>query len=168
MLETARLTLRKPQASDIPAWTEFFCTPRARFIGGGAEGDAGKAWRAFAAFIGHWDIHGFGIYTYCDKATGQPLGGCGIWFPGNWPERELGWTVWSPAHEGQGYVAEAARAVLSHLFHDLGWQTTVSYIDPANARSIALAERLGAVLDENAERPDPEDLVYRHPKPEAA
>jgi hypothetical protein len=25
-----------------------------------------------------------------------------------------------------------------------------------------LAERLGAVLDEKAERADPEDLVYRH------
>ena len=38
-----------------------------------------------------------------------------------------------------------------------------------NARSIALAEHLGASLDKNAQRPNPEVypyLVYRHPKSE--
>ncbi len=168
MLETARLSLRKPQAGDIPAWTAFFCTDRARFIGGGTDTDAGRAWRAFAAIMGHWDIHGFGTFTFCDKATGQPLGGCGAWFPVPWPEREIGWTIWNPEHEGKGYVAEAARAVLLHVFGDLGWTTAVSYIDPANARSIALAQRLGVARDDAAERPDREDLVYRHPAPEAA
>ena len=38
----------------------------------------------------------------------------------------------------------------------------VSYIDPGNARSIALAERLGARPDPDAPRADPDDLVYRH------
>ncbi|MCP4820480.1 MAG: GNAT family N-acetyltransferase, partial [Shimia sp.] len=41
-----------------------------------------------------------------------------------------------------------------------------SYIDPPNAPSIRLAEKLGAVRDDTAARPDPNDLVYRH-MPEA-
>jgi RimJ/RimL family protein N-acetyltransferase len=41
----------------------------------------------------------------------------------------------------------------------------VSYIDPGNARSIRLAERLGARLDRSAAKSDPEDLVYRHEAP---
>ena len=44
----------------------------------------------------------------------------------------------------------------------LGLDRLVSYIDPHNARSIAVAERLGAVLDPDAAKQDPEDLVYRH------
>jgi RimJ/RimL family protein N-acetyltransferase len=40
----------------------------------------------------------------------------------------------------------------------------VSYIDRNNSRSIALAERLGAVPDPDAATPDnSDDLVYRHP-----
>ena len=41
-------------------------------------------------------------------------------------------------------------------------KTLVSYIDPENARSIHLAERLGATIDDRARKQDPEDLVYRH------
>lgn len=49
---------------------------------------------------------------------------------------------------------------------DQGIKTLVSYIDPANARSIALAERLGARHDPDAPLPEgetPEEtIVYRH------
>ena len=64
-------------------------------------------------------------------------------------------------------LTSAAEAARTHVFETLGWDTAVSYIDPQNARSIALAERLGAVRDDSAARPHPDDLVYRHPKPEA-
>ncbi|MEL7026999.1 MAG: GNAT family N-acetyltransferase, partial [Pseudomonadota bacterium] len=53
-------------------------------------------------------------------------------------------------------------------FTELGLSTLVSYIDPENARSIALAERLGAVRDDEAEKPEDNPLVYRHPTPEAS
>ncbi len=48
-------------------------------------------------------------------------------------------------------------------FEELGLKTLVSYIDPKNERSRKLAERMGAVIDPDAERHDPVDLVYRHP-----
>ena len=57
----------------------------------------------------------------------------------------------------------AARA---HAYGALGWTTAVSYIDPQNARSIRVAERMGAKLDPDAVPMDPGDLVYRHPAPE--
>lgn len=57
----------------------------------------------------------------------------------------------------------------THAYHDHGWSTLVSYIDPENARSIALAKRLGCTLDAKARLPDLPDwegtLIYRHPKP---
>lgn len=47
-------------------------------------------------------------------------------------------------------------------FATLGLASLVSYVDRDNLASKAVAERLGAVLDPQAERQDEEDLVYRH------
>ena len=50
-------------------------------------------------------------------------------------------------------------------FAVLGVETLVSYVDPANQRSIAVAERLGAYRDAAAVVQDPGDLVFRHRRP---
>lgn len=169
VLETERLTLRAPVGGDWPHWRSFHHSDRARFVGGGPDQKPGTAWRAFGHAIGHWAMRGFGMFVFTLKGDDTPIGMAGPWFPESWPERELGWTVWSQAAEGRGLVAEAARAARNHAFTTLGWTTAVSYIDPDNARSIALAERLGAVRDRAAARPpfDAPCLVYRH-SPEAA
>lgn len=166
ILTTERLTLRPLAPRDYAAMESFVLSDRSRFVR--SEARVGVAWRAFAAMIGHWSIHGFGLFAITVTGDDTARGAVGPWFPADWPEREFGWTIWSEADEGKGYVAEAMRAVRAHAWDDLGWTTAVSYIDPANARSIATAERLGCTLDETAARPDPEDLVYRHPGPEAA
>lgn len=163
VLETERLVMRAPQASDWPHWRAFLASDRSAFIRPDDIDDA-KAWRAMGHVIGMWVMRGYGMFVFHAKADPTPLGICGPWHPIDWPEREIGWSVWSPAAEGKGYAHEAAIAARAHVFGPLGWDTAVSYIDPANARSIALAERLGAVRDDAAPRPDPSDLVYRHPR----
>lgn len=169
VIETARLHLRAPVAADWPVFAEFILSDRARFVRP-AEFDRGKAWRAFGHLLGHWVMCGFGQFVVTDRASGAALGAVGAWFPEGWPERELGWTMWRPEAEGRGIAFEAARAVLGQIFGPWGWDTAVSYIDAANARSIALAERLGATRDAAAAAPGSEAniLVYRHPGPEAA
>jgi RimJ/RimL family protein N-acetyltransferase len=165
-IETARLVLRAPRAGDWPVWRAFAASPRAEWIGGPM--DLGKAWRAFAHVTGMWALAGFGSFVFAAKeAEATPLGLCGPWRPADWPEPEIGWTVWSPEAEGRGYAFEATTAARDFAFRVLGWATAVSYVDPGNARSIRLAERLGARLDPDAARPDPADLVFRHPAPEA-
>jgi len=166
VLETERLILRAPATRDFPAWEAFAASARANFVGG--PFDAKDTWRAFANVAGHWVIRGCGEFVFCLKGSDAPLGAVGPWFPAGWPEREISWTVWSPEAEGQGYAFEAARAAIAHAFDSLGWQTAVSYIDPDNDRSIALAERLGAVRDPDANGPSQRDLVYRHPAPGSA
>ncbi|MFN3276110.1 MAG: GNAT family N-acetyltransferase [Paracoccus sp. (in: a-proteobacteria)] len=165
VLDTDRLTLRAPQGSDWPHWRSFHQSDRARYIGGGPDLAPGTSWRAFGHVIGHWAMRGFGMFVFTLKGDDTPLGLTGPWFPDGWPEQELGWTVWTAGAEGRGLVSEAARAARLHAFTTLGWTTAVSYIDPGNARSIALAERLGATLDTGAAQPkwDKPCLVYRHP-----
>ncbi|EKE45682.1 N-acetyltransferase GCN5 [Oceaniovalibus guishaninsula JLT2003] len=162
-LETDRLILRAISPADRDGYVAFFTSDRSRFAGGPLERT--DAWRWFAAEIGHWRIHGWGMFAVAEKtAPDVTLGIVGPWFPDGWPEREVGWLLW-PQGEGRGIAAEAARACLDHVFRDLHWPTAVSYIAPDNHRSIALAERLGAVRDPSARPHTPGDLVYRHAPP---
>lgn len=166
VLQTERLTLRAPELQDFEPAAAFLRSARAGFVGGPIESRR-EAWRSFSSLIGHWAMRGFGMFVMERRTDSAPLGIVGPLFPETWPEREFGWSVWSVEAEGQGYAFEAMREVRRHTFEVLGWDTAVSYIDPDNTRSIALAERLGAVRDAAAEGLDPEDLVYRH-RPEAA
>ena len=170
VLETERLTLRAPLGSDWPHWRSFYQSDRAQFVGGGSpEPKPGAYWRAFGHLTGHWVMRGFGMFTIVRADTGRAIGMAGPWFPDTWPEHEIGWMLWDDAHEGQGLAAEAAAAVCDHARTHLGWKTAVSYIDLDNARSIALARRLGAVRDPDAAvppaHPDGGALgVWRHPR----
>jgi RimJ/RimL family protein N-acetyltransferase len=167
VLTTERLTLRAPQASDFEVFAPFVMSDRARYIGGGADKDIGHAWRVLAILSGHWHLRGFGTFVAEDRATGTPIGSMGPWFPGDWPEEELGWTIWTAEAEGKGYAFEAVSALRRHAYETLGWTTAVSYIDPSNTRSRALAERLGCQIDTQAQCPvrDNEIEVWRHPAP---
>ena len=114
---------------------------------------------------GHWVLYGYGPWMVTIKGSDRAVGSVGVWHPEGFPERELGWLLW-PDAEGRGIAFEAAQAARDHDFRTHGTKTLVSYIDPDNARSIRLAERLGAVVDPDAAKPDPTDLVYRHTAPE--
>lgn len=167
---TERLILRAPKLSDFDKIAEFLAHPRSQIIGAGNM-DKLDAWKTFSRIAGMWMLRGFGLFILEEKTSGKPLGSIGPWYPITWPEPELGWTIWDAEAEGKGYAYEAAEAARDHVFNDLGWTTAVSYIDASNTRSRNLAERLGAVIDPDAEYPGfgtPEDkdeepcLVYRH------
>ncbi|MCP3970286.1 MAG: GNAT family N-acetyltransferase [Rhodobacteraceae bacterium] len=169
VLQTQRLTLRAPRAADWPYWSTFAQSERAQYMGGPYT--SGKAWRSFGHAIGHWVMRGYGTFVFSRLGDDTPLGVAGPWNPEDWPEKEIGWAVWHREAEGKGYAFEAASAARAWAFDVLGWATAVSYIDAPNARSIALAERLGAWHDETAESLETEAdavevLVYRHPAPE--
>lgn len=167
VIETARLLLRAPRLTDFPAWEAFFRSERARHIGG--PGTPGTAWRAFAHIAGMWALKGHGTFVFSARDDDRPIGTAGPWTPEDWPENEIGWTIWTAEAEGRGLAFEAAKAARDFAYRVLGWSSAVSYIAPENFRSIALAERLGAALDPEAALPDTDMLclVYRHPVSEA-
>ncbi|MEM6678557.1 MAG: GNAT family N-acetyltransferase [Pseudomonadota bacterium] len=168
VLETERLTLRGPEAGDAAAMSDFLGSERARWHGGPFA--PGQAWRVMATQIGHWVIRRYGSFVLVEKASGRAIGLAGPWHPGDWPEPEFAWSLWSVEHEGRGLMAEAMGRIARYAWADLGWRTAVSYIDPRNTRSAALAARLGATPDPIAARPAPQDgapdcIVWRHPHP---
>ncbi|WP_371056342.1 GNAT family N-acetyltransferase [Rhodosalinus sp. K401] len=172
--ETERLILRAPEARDWETAAAFLVSDRARFIGGPYTQTA--AWRVFGHAVGHWVLRGYGQFVLEEKASGSLLGSVGPWYPNGWAECELGWSLWHASAEGKGYACEAAERLRRFAYDDLGWTTAVSYIDADNARSIALAERLGCVRDREARLPVGEGSeddatevwVFRHPAPAEA
>ena len=141
VIETARLRLRAPALSDFDAWAEIFTGPAGPHLGGPFDRD--DAFTEFAATCGLWLLRGHGLWTVEPKSGGAVLGFVLIGFEPGDQEPELGY-LFRQAAEGQGYATEAAAAMRDHAFRVLELDRLVSYIDPENARSTRVAERLGA------------------------
>jgi RimJ/RimL family protein N-acetyltransferase len=167
VLETERLTLRAFGPQDVERAASFLTSSRSVYMGGPYS--QADAWEHCCHFIGHWAVRGYGLFSICLKGSDAAIGEVGPFRPISWPEPEIAWGLWDAEHEGAGYAFEAAQAARLFAYRQLGWSTAISYVDRENAPSIALAERMGCVLDGSAPLPDLPDwegtLVYRHPAP---
>ena len=164
-IETERLVLRTPKTDDFATHRETLMSDRAQFIGGPYS--LAAAWRDFCFDAAGWVLNGFGLWAIEERANGAFCGTVGPNKPLFYPEVEFGWVI-SQAAEGRGIAYEAALAARACCHNKLGLTTLVSHIDVDNARSIKLAERLGATLDPDAPRPEGADddfHIYRHPTP---
>jgi len=141
VLETDRLTLRGPVASDWPSFRAYRASDRTIFTGG--KKTEIQAAEQFASFFGHWVMRGFGRLIAMDRATKLPLGHFG---PVQWAdgaEVELTWSLWTAAAEGRGLATEAARAMHAWVFGTLGVSNARAEVARDNAASHAIARRLG-------------------------
>jgi RimJ/RimL family protein N-acetyltransferase len=163
VLETERLRLRGWREEDLDAYAAFISNEAtARFLGG--TGNRQNAWRRMAMLVGHWVLRGYGPWVIEEKSSGRWIGYSGLWNPEGWPEPEVMWGLAADRH-GQGYATEAARRGREFAYRKLGWTTLTSYIDPRNAPSIRVAQRLGAAHERNIELGDHSVGLYRHPGP---
>ncbi|MEM9432437.1 MAG: GNAT family N-acetyltransferase [Pseudomonadota bacterium] len=162
-LHTERLTLRMPVLSDFDVYADIMAADEPGYMGGPFSREA--AWGDFCEGIACWSLRGHGTWSAEETQARSLLGFVGLNLEYADPERELGW-MFTPHARGKGYAAEAATAIRDYAFETLGWSDIVSYIDPKNLKSRALAERLGAQIDPNAPLPAGESsddtIVYRH------
>lgn len=142
VLHTERLTLRAPVMADFAAYRAFVTSDRTRFMGGPHSEDTAWAW--FCNDVAQWALLDMGGLIV-DGPDG-PVGQVSLTHGPQFPEPELGWFLFEGA-EGQGYATEAASALRDWALGDRGLETIVSYVDPGNAASAAVARRLGAVID---------------------
>lgn len=154
ILETERLILRPPKAEDFDGFCALMADEEsARFIGGVMPRPA--VWRSICATAGAWEIRGFSMFSVIEKSTGQWIGRLGPWQPEGWPGTEVGWGLLKSAW-GRGYALEGASAAMDYAVDILGWDEIIHCIDPLNAPSIKLAERLGSRrLREGVHAPPP-------------
>ncbi|MDJ0824682.1 MAG: GNAT family N-acetyltransferase [Rhodobacter sp.] len=165
VIETERLTLRRPRIEDFDAYAAVFASDRSRFMDGPKP--RREAWDEFASDCAAWVLRGYGIWSVETKDYGALAGWAGIIHPERYHEPELGWFL-VEEYEGQGYAFEAAKAARQYARQNFGLNCPVSFISTGNHRSIRLAERLGATVEETRGSPDDRFFVYRHPASEAA
>ncbi|KKB07582.1 GNAT family N-acetyltransferase [Devosia chinhatensis] len=156
---TQRLELRPMVMADFENYRALMMSDRARFMGG--PYDLRSAWGMFTNDVAQWALFGHGCLMIQRRGDSACLGQVGINHGPLFPEKELGWLLYE-GYEGHGYAFEAASALRAWAFGTLTIHHLVSYCDPENARSIALAQRLGGVLDVQAVGQDPRDLVFRY------
>lgn len=165
MIRTARLTLVHPSPQHLDAHAGFYASPRA--AARGWQATEHESWRNFASVIGHTALRGFGPFVA--EQDGRAIGLFGPWHPGGQIEAEIKWTLWDAASEGQGLAFEAALATRDYAYDTLGWTTAASFITPDNARSIALATKLGATQERDWHTPSGKLVtIWRHPNPKVA
>ncbi|MEH6757049.1 MAG: GNAT family N-acetyltransferase [Parasphingorhabdus sp.] len=152
-IETERLILRRPNASDFDGWADFQADEKTMTYLGGVKSRA-ESWRDLCCMVGAWHVRGYAMFSLILKDSGQWIGRIGPWYPDGWPGTEVGWGVASE-FAGKGYALEAAVASMNYAIDTLGWTDICHTIDPENRASIKLAERVGSTNRGPTRLPEP-------------
>jgi RimJ/RimL family protein N-acetyltransferase len=170
-IDTPRLVLRLPEASDVNAFMEIHEEPevieRKQVTLVGPVGSLTNGWRAVAVMVGHWHLRGYGQWAVLEKGSGQVIGCVGLYNPAGWPGIDLSWII-QRSHRGNGYAVEACRAALEWAWEATDIDHIISLIAPHDLRSIRVAERIG----ERFERPEADPVsgepvhIYGIPRPD--
>ena len=146
-VRTERLLLRPFRAEDAEAFAAVNADPLVvRYLGSGEPIDRAASDALLARIIAHWDEHGFGQWAAELCEDGRMVGFVGLaiptFLPAVLPAVEVGWRLRSDVW-GRGLATEGGRAALERAFGPLRLDRVISIIDPGNAASLRVAEKLG-------------------------
>ena len=163
-IQSDRLILRMPEENDWQDLHAMYSNPECTKYTLQRTLTEGESWRMLATLIGHWHLRGYGPYSISLKSGSPVMGLVGLWFPNDWPEPEIKWTL-AQEYWGQGIAKEAANSVwemASKHFPDLH---LISLILPDNDSSKGLAVSLGATLEKELDFRGGRAEIYRHRAP---
>ena len=161
-LESARLRLRQWREDDVGPLLAFYNDPVSENIYGAGVTRA-DIWRRIALFFGHFHFRSFGLWALEEKNSNSFVGYGGLWFPEGWDDVEVGYGI-APEHRRKGYAAEAACCARNHGYK-IGIAKLVSYIQPTNTASIAVATSLQAKPNGEFMMHGKSHTIYLHQKP---
>ena len=142
-LQTDRLIIRPFVAEDAPFLLRLLNEPS--FIEnitdkGVRTLDQARSYLAEGP-LASYAAHGHGLWMVQHRATGNPMGMCGLIKRDTLPEVDLGY-AFVPEFWGLGYAREAARACLAWGRDTLHLRGLLAIVSPGNAASIRLLEAL--------------------------
>ena len=145
--ESPRLVLREFEPADLDALAAILADPEVMHFASGVF-TREQSLERLESWIENYRRLGFGIWAVVDKQGGALLGLCGLapQVVDGVDEVEIGYRFRRDAW-GRGYATEAAVAVRIHGFEKLGLRRVISIIEPANVRSLRVAEKNGMRLD---------------------
>ena len=165
VLRTERMVLREMVPEDADDLMLIFSDPEAmRYYPSTKTRKEAERWVDWVT-ASH-EENGFGLWACVLEETGEFCGQCGL-VPqevGGRREVEVGY-LFVRGFWGRGLATEAARASRDFGFGRLGLERLVSLINPENAPSRRVAERIGMRLDKEIEWHGRPTCVYSIARP---
>jgi len=135
MLNTERLTLRGPKASDLDAMFAVYSDPHAMaYWSTTPHADPSITKDLLDRRIAHWALEQINFQIDLD---GRCIGNAG-----NFARNEIGFML-HPDQWRNGYVSEAMGAIIPHLWRVTDHTELTADADPNNAASVGLLTSLG-------------------------
>ncbi len=150
-LMAKRLLIRQFEMADLEGiYQQVFSNTEVMHFGDGPQTNKWtQQW--IEKTLEYYKAYDYGPYAVLEKNTAQLIGYCGLFF---FPDLDgqseveigyrLGRSTW-----GQGYATEATIAVRDYAMRDLHRKRLVALIDPGNAASIRVAQKLGMQYEKN-------------------
>ena len=163
VLQTERLLLRELVAEDLDFLADMLANPEVmRFYPQCLNRVEAQAWLE-RQFVRYRDF-GHGFWLVAERATGRPVGQVGLLLQevADQPEYEIGYMIHRP-YWRRGYAFEAAHAVRRQAYEERGLTRIISLVRPENIPSLAVASKLGAVIEREVLFKDLRHLVFVHP-----
>lgn len=144
ILETERLLLRRLHDEDAEFMLELLNDPA--FIQNIGDRkirsvDGAKGYIQNGP-VASYAKHGFGLYLVQLKETSESIGMCGLIKRDQLKDVDIGY-AFLPKYWSKGYAIESARAVKEYARDTIGLKRIVAIVDPRNAGSIRVLEKLG-------------------------
>ena len=158
---TDRLTFHEMELLDLDDMAELFADPLVmRHYDHPFSRDESRAWVEWGQRL--YREHGHGLWLLRLRMSGELVGDCGLT-----PQEvdgetsiEVGYHVRSTL-QGNGYATGAAEACRTYAASELGLRRLIAIIEPANAASQRVAEKIGLPLERaTRDRHDNEVLVF--------
>jgi RimJ/RimL family protein N-acetyltransferase len=144
VLETNRLALRRLTTGDAEFIVALLNQPSfLRYIGDKQVRNTADAVRYLETGpIASYERFGFGLYLVALRATGVPIGMCGLLKREQLTDVDIGF-AFLPEYWARGYAFEAAGAVMRYARDVLFLKRIVAITSPDNDASIRLLKKLG-------------------------
>lgn len=157
---TKRLVFQLWQADDWLRFKPIATDPRVvRYVMPGAVPSDELIREHIDAARRRYAEEGFCLWPLICRANGELIGFCGLdrlWGGG---EIEIGYWL-AHAYWGQGLATEAAQAVMTYGFEELGLPRIVAVAHPENLASLRVLEKLGMVFERLAVHQEQEHVLY--------
>ena len=154
ILETDRLVIRHLTTDDTAFILELLNEPSfIQNIGDRnvrTEDDAKKY--LLNGPIESYDKHGFGLFMVELKDMSEPIGMCGLLKRDNLPDVDVGF-AFLPKYWMKGYAFESASAILKYAKGTCGLKRILGIVNPDNAASIHVLEKLGLKYESMVKMP---------------
>jgi RimJ/RimL family protein N-acetyltransferase len=161
--ETARLRIRPLGTHDVETMCQVLCDPEVMLFSMGVKKAAEvRGW--IEERTRDYARRGFGLWAVVPKTVDHAIGYCGLTgFPNidGRSEIEMGLRLarefWS-----RGYGTESAIAVREYALGKLALSRLIALVDPGNAASIRLMEKIGMTYEKDVMMPgyDHTDRLY--------